>query len=221
MDTNEQTPLLEGGSSVPPLPASRTASQQVESGGVDKTNSTQQKDQGGIKDPVWRVNLADRQPNHLALRTGQFCFDDGSLGDFVYVPKNYDVSTASGLDAILLTLGINIAPDLVFEFPQNFGVTPNTNYKDSETYWKIYDKVTKRSAENGYYYSDYWKRDDLKFPNRARDYVQIQTQENRVRHVLNGISEACAQVRGEWNVKQRYHGVFSKTPFCGLTLSFF
>src|SRR5210317_2011620 len=77
------------------------------------------------KQDCWRVNLSSVQPRQLALRSGKFQFDDGGIGDFVFVPEHYNFDTEESFQAILNALQITEHPEIVFRFDTNYGVVPN------------------------------------------------------------------------------------------------
>lgn len=138
--------------------------------------------------PAWQVNLAELNSHRTTLRTGKFRFDDGTIGDFVFVPAAYQFTSEENFLSILAALRISQKPELVFEFPKNYGVVPNLDYDESETYWMTYPygEISNYAI---------WKdRDDLKFPNPDKYYTQIETQNSRVQNIIDGITDACSQV---------------------------
>eukprot|EP00546_Thalassionema_frauenfeldii_P011103 CAMPEP_0178909672 /NCGR_PEP_ID=MMETSP0786-20121207/8661_1 /TAXON_ID=186022 /ORGANISM="Thalassionema frauenfeldii, Strain CCMP 1798" /LENGTH=962 /DNA_ID=CAMNT_0020581817 /DNA_START=143 /DNA_END=3032 /DNA_ORIENTATION=+ len=149
-----------------------------------------------VSDPIWKVNLADLQPSKLALRAGRLRFDDGSLGDFVYVPESYNFNSEEGFQAILST--DSDEPELVFHFPANFGVVPNDNYADTKLYWDLYQPDS--------YHTIWFGRDDLKLPDPDRDYSKIRRQETRVMNILDGISQACSQTSAVYLLTDPFRG---------------
>jgi hypothetical protein len=69
---------------------------------------------------------------NLALRTGTFDFEQTDSsgewnGDFVYVPKNYDFDADDGMETIFKALKTDL-PKFVFQFGDNYGLSPLANH---------------------------------------------------------------------------------------------
>lgn len=182
-----QVPLMDQQSSQPDETPSNTAGASMVAAKAAATTDV----------PIYQVNLADLQPTKFALRRGQFRFNKGQLGHFLYIPDNFDFTSDDGLDSIFKSLGMP-PPEMVFQFEENYSVVPNTHYADTELYWKLFP--------NEDYFRTWRARDDLMFPNPQRDYVRSNTMEHRVQTILDGISQACAQTSAVYLLTEPFRG---------------